>query len=757
MLGVETNYFDREPLSVGKVKRSSARRRSKYLPPLRDTLRETIGPVLDDISCHQETKEYKKTFEHDWVIEDVFDEVWKNKNGQKLESELFYLNKKAAESQSVVTPMRLTGTADFNRKAPLTPIATSSPRKPDKKKIGPITPMRSAKELDPGSVCEYFATNSKWNIVINTAGNKSSKHLSVHAQLYDLTGLGLHRNQTFNVNVTLKLTFHIVNPSTNKVFGSRSCEKTVNLKELIRSFRIASMAQNESSIRFGVERFCLIDELNGWLSQCKPNEFCIVSDLKLYQNDTTMNASAKNTVKKEFKHLWTIGSWADFLNDQNCCPLQSNGFYLKNHDDLEIDNSDASVNSKIEKTLEQLKWRLQLYPNGIGPEANANMSLFLCLSEVEDELKSHVDADWIDLTANTTMNLFDKKTDNNRAMAVRASFQIKIIDSLGKTIDTCRTGKQPFQLNGCWGYKDYLRVSDLAILKEKYKTRSLRFKCAVTVYYTLNRSSYVGFRPTRVASPPPRAPSSKTRLNPIRNRPKTPVPSRGLSDQGTTPSLNQDLRHLYRRADMYDLIIQAPKTLNTCQSADACDKVQFKVHKLILSMRSSVFERMIGDQTLLKSRNTSDTLDITDFDACTVDLFLKYLYGDSLELTVSDCANEDPYCNDSATCVCDKRTANNTAYTKRLVELVKISEKYCVHKLKHVCELKLAEAINCMNLLAMLSASHLYGLSFLKQHCFGYLVENLACLMSQNSGSCLDGNIVNEAIRLSRTCSDPVK
>ena len=218
---------------------------------------------------------------------------------------------------------------------------------------------------------------------------------------------------------------------------------------------------------------------------------------------------------------------------------------------------------------------------------------------------------------------------------------------------------------------------------------------------------------------------------------------------------------------MYDVIIQVPVELNNDISSDITPSSKkfksFKVHKLILSMRSIIFEQMFNYPTSYK---TIDAIQIIDFNAFIVNIFLKYLYIDSIEfddelLSDGGSDDEDGNCDNNdnddtnslnSSTVCLSKLDKYEFYINTFIELFKIADKYCVYKLKNLCEMKLITEINNKNLVHLLIISHLYNSNRLKQSCFSYLAKNLDIIVKQKKNlSYLEAhypNLLAEAFRV---------
>jgi hypothetical protein len=139
-------------------------------------------------------------------------------------------------------------------------------------------------------------------------------------------------------------------------------------------------------------------------------------------------------------------------------------------------------------------------------------------------------------------------------------------------------------------------------------------------------------------------------------------------------TLLYDMKRLFKHSFMHDLIIRAPvcvdnaaisyglRVNNDSNSNAAADDdndseiKQFKAHKIVLAARSEVFEKMLNNNTTRScsfehsQQEKHDTvhglnrsvsvLDIVDFDAFTVEIFLNFLYTDTLEMKFNNISLE---------------------------------------------------------------------------------------------------------------------
>lgn len=210
-------------------------------------------------------------------------------------------------------------------------------------------------------------------------------------------------------------------------------------------------------------------------------------------------------------------------------------------------------------------------------------------------------------------------------------------------------------------------------------------------------------------------------------------------------TLLYDLRRILKQSDMYDTIIRAPisTSIGFIDFSDKSTYKEFKVHKLILSIRSEVFEKMLE----FNNRTGTDSfLDIIDSDAFTVQVFLNYLYTDTLELDFKDQLKKQ---RSSSSYM--KSDLNTDLYTHLFIELYKISDKYCVHRLKQICEIQLLKLISVESTVELLILGYMHNSNKLKRKCFKSLAENLPLIISQPAWNHLEKNypaLLAEAFRV---------
>ena len=170
---------------------------------------------------------------------------------------------------------------------------------------------------------------------------------------------------------------------------------------------------------------------------------------------------------------------------------------------------------------------------------------------------------------------------------------------------------------------------------------------------------------------------------------------------------------------------------------------------------------------------TSKILNIIDFDAFTIEIFLKYLYTDMVEINLKNFKlnlkslkelnesyktinDENTNCNNNDNKLSptndnvesdelfddteENRQLSKELYTHLFIELFKISDKYCVYRLRQICEMQLIKFISSDNLVELLILAYMHNTIRLKKKCFDYLADNVADIVTQSSWSYLEQN-----------------
>lgn len=139
----------------------------------------------------------------------------------------------------------------------------------------------------------------------------------------------------------------------------------------------------------------------------------------------------------------------------------------------------------------------------------------------------------------------------------------------------------------------------------------------------------------------------------------------------------------------------------------------------------------------------SKIISIIDFEAFIVEIFLNYLYTDTLDITQATSNDSNSFS--------ESKQLQSDWYTHVFIELFKISDKYNVHRLKKLCETKLLKHVTVETTIELLILSYLHSSSRLKLQCFQCLTENVTCIISQSSWSHVERNypgLLAEAFRV---------
>lgn len=848
---------------------------------------ESVANIVKDIDCIQETQQHSVTIEHSWSIRDICDLISSKRPGEKIESEQFsYSNSDVSQSckhcqchesdgeESNFSIIPSSYSLDFELACQYF-IKNSAWR---------LEITKSDKDLNSVKINAILLgivkSNSVDEKILRTIEQLSNLEYELYLKI-KFSILNDKLNEIFDKNLLeikldLKKCLQQLTLRQSKDFSSS--KKTF----LIEQFSIDNFFQTKNFLNWLNSRksddFCVITEFKLYRkSLSKPNETPkskIKSRLNIDKFSQTNRVNCLLIL--DYKHAWTIKNWRNYLMAGSTSHTFLNEFEISNifshsnqADKLlnefgeEFESSDPIVpienikfgkfrsklfsliesqknktdhdcpdskfnfdKNKIDSLLKEVKWKLQLYPNGYSQDYENNLSLFVNFSQLTGELSNfapnsknksfnstfsslnsckyfnnqNVEETFYDSNEDYGFILLIKSSslsgDSNEASEketerksrkkvhscetfVKASFQISILDSNGKKVDKCQSEKQLFELFGSWGYKEYMNVSDLVEMKEKYLTNSnLNLNCKIVLFYTVTtkipgsscidipllvRDDKLQIRNSS-SSPSENSSSSEskqTKENVISLREKAMV--KQIKKKKSSHKLNgycntlvYDLRRLLLQSDMSDLTIQAPvRSIEELENnfEENTNFKEFKVHKLILSSRSEVFFKMFNCDNLT---NKINTLCIRDFDSYIVDIFLNYLYTDELEINFKDfrvnLSTCDPnlkemadFSKDLEKKNCEENENDKNSSRKELLihvftELFKIADKYCVNQLKIVCENQLTKFINEDNTIELLVVSYLHNSVKLKKKCFKYLAENVTKVIKKPNWEHLEKN-----------------
>lgn len=178
---------------------------------------------------------------------------------------------------------------------------------------------------------------------------------------------------------------------------------------------------------------------------------------------------------------------------------------------------------------------------------------------------------------------------------------------------------------------------------------------------------------------------------------------------------------------MDDYAWQCNKDLNDCMkhvlsNGLFCDvtllvgefEEEVHAHKLVLVSRSPVFYASFEGPLAEKGQ-----LVIKDIDKETFELFLNYIYTDSITLT-----NEN------------------------VTSILYCARKYCVDKLTLRCEIFMENRIDAENVFGIMEEAHTYGLAALTEKCLKYLVQNIEEALASESFSLICKHCIGSILRM---------
>ncbi len=150
------------------------------------------------------------------------------------------------------------------------------------------------------------------------------------------------------------------------------------------------------------------------------------------------------------------------------------------------------------------------------------------------------------------------------------------------------------------------------------------------------------------------------------------------------------------------------RLINDSSTSDVCFLVEGKevyAHRAILAVRSEYFQAMLFNGHLSESSNGDIPIDIPDMSYHTFAKVLEYLYTDK----VGDVS------------------------TELGIQLLIASELFLLGRLKAICEDIIRNEINLDNATSVLSASHQYNATGLKEIALEYILQNLSKKSMQDS------------------------
>ena len=764
---------------------------------------ESIPDIVKEIDSVQETTQHSVVLEHRWSIWDICDLINQKSPGEKIESDQFSFK-----------PTEGSHNDDFDLKhKEINKVNSPNPVKTHNTEIvcerlinnsqWRIELRHSINDAESLSICTLFHLNLaeftflgqhnfslifKLNFyLLNSEANLLFKRQVIEETL-DLSEVIAKnlRNKSkfvkeFQVGKFCKTT-ELIEWLTRNKSNDICIILDIKIYRQIINISYESGFDTKSRIKSKVSRS---KNAASFFSQSLSN-FSSASSASWFQADAGLEPKKEkiSQLSKSFKTAWNIKNWRNFIvlsstphtfvSEADLPKLMEHGEGLKFtklktklfHLYTKPSDNDGIPMSKfrVEKLLEEIKWKLQLYPNGYNKELEKNISLFVNFCSLNGELKElssklngtkYLDTLYDSDTSSGLILLVDspnhlssqgdllkKKRNNSNELFVKASFHISIIDSTGRKVDKCQSDKQLFELFGSWGYKEYMSVKELLGSRNTYLTDNstkLTLHCKIVLYYTLTKKCKLDC-----------VLEKKEKLhNLIKPGVLSDAKKINKAPLEESNSLLFDMQRLLKHSTLYDLIVQASFNINDPRPESF---KQFKAHKLILSMRSQVFEKMFRENNYESSSSSSLSLKqdqknnlfmltITDFEAFIVEIFLNYLYTDKLDLDLSgkgkrffseesESSEEDSNRDeDQETWL--KTSLRNDLCMHVLIELFKIADKYCVHRLKRICEQELEAQINVDTAVELLIVAYLYNSNRLKNLCFEVLTDNLSTIISQ--------------------------
>merc|ERR1712062_550903 len=157
-----------------------------------------------------------------------------------------------------------------------------------------------------------------------------------------------------------------------------------------------------------------------------------------------------------------------------------------------------------------------------------------------------------------------------------------------------------------------------------------------------------------------------------------------LTDK-TEPSMVEAIGNLCLDNDLSDIKI-------------ICDGKEFPCHKLLLSLRSSVFKAMFSSDLKISDAEDESTLKIEDISAVTMTQFIKFLYTDELKSDNID------------------------------VNLLIAANKYDLKRLVNICLIHLGSIIDATNVMEITFTAYLIDNDQLLQKASKFISNNIGAI-----------------------------
>ena len=238
---------------------------------------ENIPEIITGINCIHETKQHAVTIEHNWSINDICDLITKKDPGEKIESEQF------SYQTSHTKPDITTNSTPTRQQTHL--ISTSL-------------------SLQEEIICDHFLNNAMWRLEINKSLN-DAESISINIELlHHLIDLPQVLRNEINTSLIIKLKFYLFNSEMNQIFEREYFEVNYEIQKFFTNLLKCSEDERTANRtrlveKFTVDNFCKINELLRWLDDCKSNDFCLVTEFKIYNqsNKSTRNFNTKSRLR----------------------------------------------------------------------------------------------------------------------------------------------------------------------------------------------------------------------------------------------------------------------------------------------------------------------------------------------------------------------------------------------------------------------------------------------------------------------------
>ncbi len=250
---------------------------------------ESIPAIIRDLDCIQETQQFSVSIEHNWSVQDICQLIASKQPGQKVES-----------AQFSFTP---------------TSLPSSKPKPPSSHLARPPVPDLSTtpEPIQHQLLTDYFLAHSRWRIQMSASAS-DSEFVSVSLQLSHSIEANQHAGSSHcaaavSTNLTLKMGFFLFNSDLTDTFVKNTDLKVnFSLGKFFTSLATTDKASPDQTVlvesfsnpflvRFwfkfsyfkvlffkGVEKFCRLRDLLGWLNSQKSADFCLISELKFYKD-----------------------------------------------------------------------------------------------------------------------------------------------------------------------------------------------------------------------------------------------------------------------------------------------------------------------------------------------------------------------------------------------------------------------------------------------------------------------------------------